>query len=59
MNYCEPLERIVDEVDVDCILVAGRLNLLDQQADPFALTGTVPSGTWPYWSAACLPLMYW
>ncbi len=32
MNYCEPLERIVDEVDVDCILVAGRFNLLDQQA---------------------------
>jgi aryl-alcohol dehydrogenase-like predicted oxidoreductase len=32
MNYCEPLERIVDEVDVDCVLVAGQLNLLDQQA---------------------------
>ncbi len=32
MNNSEPLERIVDEADVDCILVAGRYNLLDQEA---------------------------
>jgi D-threo-aldose 1-dehydrogenase len=32
MNNCPPLERIVEEADVDCILVAGRYNLLDQDA---------------------------
>jgi aryl-alcohol dehydrogenase-like predicted oxidoreductase len=32
MNNCPPLERIVEEADVDCILVAGRYNLLDQEA---------------------------
>jgi D-threo-aldose 1-dehydrogenase len=32
MNNCPPLERVVEEADVDCILVAGRYNLLDQDA---------------------------
>lgn len=32
MNHCPPLERIVAEADVDCVLVAGRYSLLDQQA---------------------------
>ena len=32
MNFCEHLERIVREADVDCILVAGRYSLLDQSA---------------------------
>jgi aryl-alcohol dehydrogenase-like predicted oxidoreductase len=32
MNNCPPLLRIVERADVDCILVAGRYNLLDQQA---------------------------
>ncbi|HTW98135.1 MAG TPA: aldo/keto reductase [Acidimicrobiales bacterium] len=32
MNFCAPLERIVEEADVDCVLVAGRYNLLDQEA---------------------------
>ncbi len=32
MNNCSPLVRIVEEADVDCILVAGRYNLLDQEA---------------------------
>lgn len=32
MNLTEPLERIVRETDVDCILVAGRYSLLDQSA---------------------------
>lgn len=32
MNFTEPLERIVREADVDCVLVAGRYSLLDQSA---------------------------
>ena len=32
MNIPEPLERIVREADVDCILIAGRYSLLDQSA---------------------------
>lgn len=32
MNLCDPLCRVVEEADVDCILVAGRYSLLDQQA---------------------------
>lgn len=32
MNLCQPLERIVREADVDCVLVAGRYSLLDQSA---------------------------
>ncbi|HLI15590.1 MAG TPA: aldo/keto reductase [Acidimicrobiales bacterium] len=32
MNLCAPLERIVAEADVDCVLVAGRYSLLDQGA---------------------------
>lgn len=32
MNLVEPLERIVSEADVDCILLAGRYSLLDQSA---------------------------
>jgi D-threo-aldose 1-dehydrogenase len=32
MNNSEPLLRIVEEADVDCVLVAGRYNLLDQEA---------------------------
>jgi len=32
MNNCPPLERIVEEIDVDLVRVAGRYNLLDQEA---------------------------
>jgi D-threo-aldose 1-dehydrogenase len=32
MNHAGPLARIVREADVDCVLVAGRLTLLDQRA---------------------------
>ena len=32
MNAAAPLERIVREADPDCVLVAGRLTLLDQSA---------------------------
>ncbi len=32
MNRAEPLLRIVDQVDVDCILLAGRWSLLDRSA---------------------------
>lgn len=32
MNFCAPLQRIVEEADVDCVLVAGRYNLLEQEA---------------------------
>jgi len=32
MNLCAPLERIVSEVDIDCVLIAGRYTLLDQEA---------------------------
>jgi aryl-alcohol dehydrogenase-like predicted oxidoreductase len=32
MNAAAPLARIVREADVDCVLVAGRLTLLDQGA---------------------------
>jgi D-threo-aldose 1-dehydrogenase len=32
MNAAAPLARIVREADVDCVLVAGRLTLLDQSA---------------------------
>lgn len=34
MNAAAPLERIVREADVDCVLVAGRVTLLDQSAVP-------------------------
>ena len=34
MNAAAPLERIVREADVDCVLAAGRLTLLDQSAVP-------------------------
>jgi D-threo-aldose 1-dehydrogenase len=33
MNAAAPLARIVRESDVDCVLVAGRLTLLDQTAE--------------------------
>jgi D-threo-aldose 1-dehydrogenase len=39
MNAAAPLERIVREADVDCVLVAGRLTLLDQSA----VAGLLPS----------------
>ncbi|MFB6783760.1 aldo/keto reductase [Streptomyces sp. NPDC056352] len=39
MNQSEMLERIVDRVDVDCVLLAGRYTLLDQGA----LTGLLPA----------------
>jgi D-threo-aldose 1-dehydrogenase len=32
MNQCDMLERFVDTVDLDCILVAGRFSLLDRTA---------------------------
>jgi D-threo-aldose 1-dehydrogenase len=32
MNHAAPLARIVRETDVDCVLIAGRLTLLDQSA---------------------------
>jgi D-threo-aldose 1-dehydrogenase len=32
MNHAAPLARIVREADVDCVLIAGRLTLLDQSA---------------------------
>ena len=31
-NACAPLERIVAETDVDCVLIAGRYSLLDRRA---------------------------
>ena len=33
MNQTEMIERFVDRVDLDCVLVAGRYTLLDRQAD--------------------------
>ena len=32
MNYAAPLERIVRESDVDCVLVAGRYTVLDNES---------------------------
>jgi D-threo-aldose 1-dehydrogenase len=34
MNAVEPLRRIVDQADVDCVMVAGRWTLLDRSAEP-------------------------
>lgn len=39
MNQSGMLERIVAQVDVDCVLLAGRYTLLDQEA----LTGLLPA----------------
>lgn len=39
MNQSSMLERIVTRVDVDCVLLAGRYTLLDQEA----LTGLLPA----------------
>lgn len=44
MSFCEPLERIVRETDVDCILVAGRYSLLDQSAGRSLLPSCVERG---------------
>ncbi len=32
MNYSEPLTRFVEELDIDCVLCAGRYTLLEQGA---------------------------
>jgi D-threo-aldose 1-dehydrogenase len=32
MNQCDMLERFVDTVDLDCVLIAGRFSLLDRTA---------------------------
>jgi D-threo-aldose 1-dehydrogenase len=34
LNAVEPLRRIVDQADVDCVMVAGRWTLLDRAAEP-------------------------
>lgn len=32
IDYCAPAVRLLDEVDLDCLLIAGRMTLLDHQA---------------------------
>jgi aryl-alcohol dehydrogenase-like predicted oxidoreductase len=44
MNNCPPLVRIIEQADVDCILVAGRYNLLDQEAGRELLPKCVEGG---------------
>jgi D-threo-aldose 1-dehydrogenase len=38
IDYCAPAVRLVDEVDIDCLLIAGRWTLLDHEA----LTALLP-----------------
>ncbi|MGZ4663814.1 MAG: aldo/keto reductase [Mycobacteriaceae bacterium] len=38
IDYCAPAVRLVDEVDLDCLLIAGRWTLLDHEA----LTALLP-----------------
>ena len=32
IDHCAPAVRLVDEVDLDCVLIAGRMTLLDHEA---------------------------
>ncbi|MCU1489903.1 MAG: aldo/keto reductase [Acidimicrobiaceae bacterium] len=44
MNLCAPLERIVTETDVDCVLVAGRYSLLEREAAESLLPACMEAG---------------